>query len=246
MSAKKIWYFIKFFKEEEHANQFVKGTLYLNRLSYFRSIEEDDNCTDGRQDKTEAVVIWWQPHDLVIQIKMPGVGEAIITKDDLAGPVAVSYDHFDHFHIYCLYSVYTTGFASIDGKLELTVGEAAELQKQVAIDERCFKFWPFAVIVPADRFLSHIREPLQGTGHRARGKLVEYYDDETFHSEITADNIPFKKQKRFSFQKEFRICVQTNTAGTDPLLIDIGDISHLSSERMPSERGSEVFKLFKL
>jgi len=147
---------------------------------------------------------------------------------------------------YCLYSVYTTGFASIDGKLELTVGEAAELQKQVAIDERCFKFWPFAVIVPADRFLSHIREPLQGTGHRARGKLVEYYDDETFHSEITADNIPFKKQKRFSFQKEFRICVQTNTAGTDPLLIDIGDISHLSSERMPSERVSEVFKLFKL
>jgi hypothetical protein len=246
MSAKKIWYFIKFFKEEVHADQFIRGTLYLNRLSFFRSIEEDDNCTDGRQDKTEALAIWLQPHDLVIEVKMPGVGEAKITKDDLAGPVSISYDHHDNFHIYCLYAVQTTGFGSIGGKLELTESEAAELQKQVAIDERCFKFWPFAVIVPADRFLSHVREPLQGTGHRVRGKLVEYYDDETFHGEITADEIPFKKQKRFSFQKEFRICVDTNTAGTDPLLIDIGEISHFSSAKMPSARVGEVFKLFKL
>ena len=71
MSAKKIWYFIKFFKKEDHTDQFIKGTLYLNRLSFFRSIEEDDNYTDGRQDKTEAVAIWLQPHDLVIKVKTP-------------------------------------------------------------------------------------------------------------------------------------------------------------------------------
>jgi hypothetical protein len=245
MSAKKIWYFVKFFEKEEHADQFIKGTLYLNRLSYFRNIEED-SCADGWFDKTEAVAMWLQPHDLIIEVKMPGVGEAKIAKENLGGPVSISYNYHDHFHIYCLYAVHTTGFATIDGKLELTETEAAELQKQVAIDERCFKSRPFAVIVPAVRFLSQVSETLRGTGHRVRGKLVEYYDDETFHGEIVPDDIPFKKQKGFSYQKEFRICVQTNTIGNDPLLIDIGDISHICSAKMPSARVSEVFKLFKL
>jgi hypothetical protein len=46
MSGRTIWYFVKFFAKESHADQFIKGGLYLNRLSYFKKIENDDE--DGR------------------------------------------------------------------------------------------------------------------------------------------------------------------------------------------------------
>jgi hypothetical protein len=97
MSAGKIWYFIKFFEKEEWADQFINGTLYLNRLLHFRAIENSStDGIDGRVDKTEAVAMWWQPHDLIMELKIPGVGEVTITKDDLAEPVYILYsDHDD-------------------------------------------------------------------------------------------------------------------------------------------------------
>jgi hypothetical protein len=223
--------------------------LYLNRLSYFREIENSSaDGIDDRVDKTEAVAMWWQPHDFIIELKIPGVGGVTITKDDLAAPVYMSYSDHDDLHIFCMYAVHTTGFATIGGKLELAESQAAELQRQVAIDDRCVEFGPFAVIIHAVPFLSQVKQALQRRGQWFRGKLVDYYDDETFHGELSPKDpkdIPFKKQKRFTWQREFRICVQTNTTGSAPLLIDIGNIAHICA-KVPSSRVSEVFKLSKL
>ena len=89
VSRRTILYFVKFFKDESHADQFLKGQLYLNRLSYFRKIESAD---DGRLDATEAVTMWWQPDDLIIKFSGPNCPEIEITKADLAGPVSVSFE----------------------------------------------------------------------------------------------------------------------------------------------------------
>ena len=232
MSGPTIWYFIKFFEKEEYAEQFIKGTLYLNRLSYFQQLE--NSCADGRSDTTEAVAIWLQPPDFIMESNIPGVGSTTISKDDLDGPVSMSYSDYNNLHVLCLYAVHTTGFAKIDGKLELAESEAAELQRQVTIDDRCLKFGPFAVINPAVPLLSQVKKALQRMGQWFEGKLVEYYDDETFHGEIAPKDIPFKKQKRFSYQNEFKICVQTKTSGNDPLLIANGDISHIICAKVSS------------
>jgi hypothetical protein len=155
----------------------------------------------------------------------------------------MSYSDYNNLHVLCLYAVHTTGFAKIDGKLELAESEAAELQRQVTIDDRCLKFGPFAVIIPAVPLLSQVKKALQRRGQWFEGKLVEYYDDETFHGEIAPKDIPFKKQKRFSYQNEFRICVQTKTSGSAPLLIDIGDINHIICAKISSSRLSDLFKV---
>jgi hypothetical protein len=60
---KTIWYLVKFFSEEQHANQFIAGQLYLNRLSYFKKVEAASE--DGRPDANEAVAVWWQPDDTI-------------------------------------------------------------------------------------------------------------------------------------------------------------------------------------
>ena len=240
MSDRMDCYFVKFFQEEEHADQFIKGKLYLNRLSYFTKIE--DEC-DGRPDTNEAVAMWWQPYDVTMTLNIPGVGETVITSKDLAAPVSMSFEYHDHVHVFCLYTVSTVSPESLDQQASLAEREA-ELQKQFRIDERCAKFGQFAVLVQVAPFLGQLkeaREALRRNGLRFGQAHVKYYDGETFHGEITHKEIPFWKQKKFSYQQEFRICVQTNTQGDDPLTIDIGDISHLCV-KVDSSRLIEAFK----
>jgi hypothetical protein len=239
MSDRTIWYFVKFFAKESHADQFIKGGLYLNRLSYFKKIETDDE--DGRPDTHEAIAMWWQPDDLIIKFKAPGLEEIEITKTDLAGPVSMSFEYHDHVHIFCLYAMHTVSLECMDKEADLAENEA-EFRRQLRVDERCIKFGPFAVVIRAVPFLAQLKGALLREKKAARGELVQYYDEETYHGEIDPKDIPFRKQKRFCYQQEFRICVQTNTKGDDPITIDIGDISHICA-KLDSSRLNGEFKV---
>jgi len=219
-----IWHFIKFFEQESYADAFMAGSLYLNTLAYFKRVE---SATDGRMDSTEAVAMWLQPDDLVIRLNVPGIGNTKITKKDLAGPVSMAYSHHDYLHILCLYAFYTDGAQYEDGKISCTAGQVDEVRRQLTIDERCFKFGKFAVITQPLPFLSQLREALKNQGYRATGKLVEYYDEETFHGQIPVKDAPFRKQKRFSYQREYRICVHPLIQHDSPLSINVGSLSHI-------------------
>jgi len=229
MTGTTILYFLKFFAEESHADQFMAGKLYLNTLAYFKQVENE--CSDGRMDSTEATALWWQPDNLVIKLTGPGISEIEITQKDLAGPVSMGYVHHDYLHLLCLYAFYTTGFEWVDGEIDCSPEDAEELQRQVKIDERCFKFGKFAVIIPAAPFLNQLCEALKSQGYKAKLKLVKYYDEEVFHGQIPVADIPFMKQKRFRYQREFRICVDRGTQQEAPITIDIGDISHICAKR---------------
>jgi hypothetical protein len=226
MTTPMIWYFIKFFAQEEHADAFMKGSLYLNTLAYFKKLESE--CDDGRMDATEAVAMWWQPHDFIMNLNVPGIGATEITSKDLAGPVSAAFEYHDYLHLHCLYAVHTTGFECVDGKIYYAPEDAEELRRQLTIDERCLKFGRFAVITPAVPFIDRLREALKSQGYKA--KLVDYYDDEVFHGEIPMAEIPFKKQKRFSYQREFRLCVYPRTQQDTAITIAIGDISSICAK----------------
>ena len=55
--------------------------------------------------------------------------------------------------------------------------------------------------------------------------MVKYYDETTFHGDFSEQDVPFRKQSRFAYQKEFRVCLQTPTVGDEPLIFEIGDMS---------------------
>jgi hypothetical protein len=242
MTDKNIWHFIKFYDEERHADQFMAGELYLNTLSHFKKIERESG--DGRTDSTEGVAMWWQPDDISIKLNIPGIGETEITKKDLAGPVATSFDYHNYLHIFCLYAVHTTGFKFVGGKVECSAEDAEKLRQQLKIDERCLKFGKFAVVTPAVSFLNHLGEALKSQGHKVKGKLVKYYDETTFHGSIPREEIPFRKQKRFSYQQEFRLCVYPTVMVDSPITIKIGNISSISvkmaSARLNSHLGIKL------
>lgn len=225
MSAPIIWYLIKFFTEERHADQFMTGDLYLNTLDYFKKAETKNG--DGRIDSTEAVAAWLQPDDIRIKLNMPGIGDCELTKKDLAGPVCLSFDHHNFLHLFCMYAIYTTGYKTIDGKIDCTPGDVEDLQRQVAIDERCLKLGRFAVITPAAPFLVNLKKALKTQKYKATWRLVEYYDNEVFNGMIPMADIPFMKQKRFSYQREFRLCVDAGGKTDSALTINMGDLSHI-------------------
>jgi len=206
------WFFVKFFTKEEHANQFVRGSLFMNRLSYFKRLESEDN--DGRPDATEAVAMWWQPHDLVMDLNIPGIGAVSITKEDLAGPVSMAFEFHGHFHIFCLCTVYTTGFELVDGKLDIAENDLAELRRQLLIDEQWFKFGPYAVVTPVPPFLAQLKEGLRRSGRWFNAGLVEYYNDETFHGEIAPKDIPFRKQKNLLIRRNSEFASTQEQRGT--------------------------------
>jgi len=220
-----IWYFVKFFSDEGHADEFMKGNLHLKRLGYFKKMEQQKD--DGRRDSREAISHWWQPNDFVMKLTVPEFGEIEIKNEDLAGPVSMSLDFHENLHIFCLYSIRTIGFEVIDGKIDYAEDEAEILKKQLEVDSRNFEFGRFAVVTPATQFLDRLKLTLQERAQYFKGRLVEYYDDEIFHGAIKPNEIPFWKQKDFSYQNEFRICVNTKTVGDDPLDISIGNISDI-------------------
>jgi len=226
--VKTIWYLVKFFTEERHANAFLDGDLFLNRLSHFRQLEQA--CDDGRADPTEAVSMWWQPHDIFMSLAVPGIGTVEIGPRDLAGPMSIARGHHDHLHVLCMYAIYTSGFTSKAGELECDESQTPELMRQLDIDSRCLKFGSFAVIVNAAPFLNQVKHQFLAQGYRARGRLVEYYDDNSFHGEFPDNEVPFMKQVRFKYQNEFRLAVTPRIASLTPITINIGSIRGLSAK----------------
>jgi len=236
---KQIWYLIKFFKEKEHAEQFMSGSLYMNRLSYFKTVENGD---DGRFDTNEAVSHWWQPKGLILKINTPGTGEIIITDKDLAAPVAMSLELYDDYHIFCMYALWTDGFECIGGKIEYDNNESEKLKSQLKIDERCFKFGDYAVVVPAVQFIERTRQTITRINKTARLNLVRYLDGNKFNGEVKISEIPFSKLNEFSYQNEFRICLDNQTKGKDSFTLQIGSIKEFSA-MVQSSNLNELFNI---
>ena len=225
---KTIWYFVKFCEKEEYADDFMKGSLYLNRLSYYKAMEDSD---DGRADKYEAAAAWLQPPDVNIKLSIDGLNRAIeILPEDLAAPVYWSHNHHDHLHVLCLYAIYTNGFECVDGQVNYSDEKAPELKRQLEVHQDNFKFGQHAVIVPATLFINRVKGAIKNLGYSGRMKLADYYNPDLSHTEFTENIIPFKKQQRFSYQNEFRIVVNNKTIGDTPLRIEVGDLSDISAK----------------
>ncbi len=224
-----IWLLVKFFSEEKHANDFLEGKLFLNRLSFFRKQEEE--CSDGRSDTTEAIKMWLQPFDVQMSLSVPGIGIATkIPPKDLAAPVSFAYTNADYLNIFCIYAIYTgealSNATTIEGKQML----AQELKRKLSIDDRCLKFGAFAVVVPANQFLTQMRQQLRTQSYIFEDKLVDYYDDKSFSGEFSDSDVPFKKQIRFAYQSEYRIVVKPRVLANDPITISIGSIENYVSQ----------------
>ena len=211
----------------------------MNRLSYFRSLEKT-GLDDGRADSREAVWHWLQPKGLVIEFSPPGGDVLKITDKDLAAPLAISASAFDHLHLFCLCAMPLDG-RGLPDDIEMSDAQNV-LTERMRVDDRCLDSGPFAVLTRADLFYSRCKERLATSALKYSAAMVDYYDDETFNGTIDFAKVPFSKQKRFSYQREYRLCVSNDTQGNDALTYEIGNISEFSA-KMASNAINSAFEL---
>lgn len=226
-----ILYLVRFFDKEEHADQFMQGRLRLNRLEYYKRLEEA--CGDGRGDHAEAPAAWWQKHHFSIEFH--DHPELNIRPENLAGPVLLSFESYDHLSILCMTAIHTGEF-ELDcesGLISVAEGDEDKLRQRLKIDPKCFKMGSFAIVVRGGDFILRAKRAIEALGYTYNSALVEYFDPAIFHGPFSLKEMAFKKRNQFSYQNEYRVCVGTHTKGDDVVWIEIGDISDLGA-KMPA------------
>lgn len=217
---KQIFFLLKVFEKREYAEDFINGKLFLNRVSYFKKIEEQED----RGDKHEATDAWLQPNKVSLKI-----GNIEIKSEDIASPIVVQHEHHNNLHLLCLYASYTDKFDSV------SEDNIEEFRKEVRINDKCLALGNHAVIIlNSELFIERFINAAKKYNYGGKGQLVEYYDPKTFHGYFKEDSI-FQKQIQYSYQKEFRFSIDTRTIGENPIIMELGDLSDITSISNPQE-----------
>jgi hypothetical protein len=200
--------------QREHMEQFRKGLLYMNTLKYFRGLDGDS----ARADRFEGVTHIFQPKDVIMRLSAPGFGEITIGSMDLAAASTLSMNSELCCNIFCLHAI----TAPVSGPLFPSEHEWFGDSTVLVLNTR--DFLNRALVAAKDKNFTIV------------GSLVEYYDHDTYTGKLDR----FRKSKRFAHQREYRIAVES--PGTEPLTLEIGDITDITSEMIPFSEANDAFK----
>ena len=219
-----IFFFAKIFEKKEHADDFVRGSLFANRLSYFKRIEN----REGRGDKYEGAIMP-RLDGLSItltctDIETGEVSEITIPEEDFAAPPIIQSTWLDHSNVFCMYAGHSRGFK------EISTDNLQRFKRRLEIPEDCTKLGRYAVIVQnATEFIRRVRVAAEREKYSIWWRLVRYYDPEvgTPRLESSLDPI-FSKSKEYEYQREFRFAIDTGTEGRNHITLDIGEIDDIT------------------
>ena len=210
--GKVIYSFVKIFQDKQHREEFLNGSLYMNRLKFFKQFEEQSN--NNRGDVNEAVSGWYQPGEISIRI-----GGYDIPSSDIAAPVVVQLNKFNHINIFCLFSLNNNGFEKV------TEDSLGSFREHIKLGDEVVALGEFAVIVThASKFLEKVQSAIKRERYAGRMGLVDYYEPGTYNGSFSDIEAVFKKQIQFYHQKEYRIAIDRGIFGDDAYRLEIGDI----------------------
>ena len=222
---KTVFFLVKFFDNLNHADDFVHGRVFANRLSRFKKAEDSDES--GRMDRHEGTIGWMQPGECRLTLN------GMDMSDDLAGPVQIQKNWLNHLNVFCVHAAHS-------GDLELASlsnDNIESLRQELMIPDECSALGKYAVVVKnVTEFINRMRSSAQAKNYRiVRCGLVKYYDPATFHGNFRDVESVFRKQVQYSFQREFRFVIDSGSLGECPLVIDIGDIRDITLQLESTE-----------
>ena len=92
-------FLVKFLPEEEWVKELISGKIYMNRLSCFKRLEEQQ--VSNRADRHEGVSGWFQPGGTHATINGMDISS------DLAGPIEIQRDWLNDLNIFCMNAAHT-------------------------------------------------------------------------------------------------------------------------------------------
>ena len=209
---------VKCFSQKRHADQMRAGLLFARRLKWFRRTE-----AGVRADENEGAILY-EGAELSVR-----ADDGEWHRLDLSGPVRHNYPAIDNLHVFCM-----TGFRLEEDAED--PWEAIEQIKQQVEESRSTLdgFGMHAVtLLNGEEFLKRVAQAAEREGiPQWRCEPVEYYD--SYPVAVTIQSQPtfkpvFLKHRSYALEREYRLAFNTETEGDDPLCLDIGDISDIST-----------------
>jgi hypothetical protein len=217
-SCRVIFFFVKVFSAAEHADAFLDGQLYCNRLSYFKGLEDQEEHT--RSDAHEGVVTWRQPGDVKLTLTINDTTSFDITQ--LAAPFHIEATGLNDVHLFCIYAAHSDHLVDVVKDGDDVVGGTLRVPMDLA------KFGEHVVLVQAAPFIKRVASTIRASGHWGTAGLVDYYDPETFSGEFTSKEALLRKQKAFAYQSEYRFAFYTGTSGKDATSLEVGSLHDIA------------------
>ena len=219
-----IIFLAKVFQLKEHADAFLGGEIYANRLSYFKRLED----SDVRGDRYEGAILPLL-EGTVIDLKRtdPATGEVegiTMKADDLAAPVVIQPRWFDHINLFCMYAGYTGEFQHLSSQ------NLPAFIRQLEMTEESLELGQHAVVVTnTTEFFRRVEDSANRAGFEIRRGLVRYYDAELGRPDIRSNiGTIFAKRKEYQNQKEYRLAINTGYLGDLPIALNIGNIEDIA------------------
>lgn len=205
---------IKITDNEEYAKRLQQGIIHAKRVSWFREKEYDTFDGVGQIKKMKETVFKLDGKDVT---------------QYLPDPICIYNDEVTNLNVFCMTAVHPGPFYN-----EIITDEnRQEYLNYLKIDERCREeFGKHAVVIVGDaisEFLKRVHHAANLKGYKTLMNFVEYFDPQK-QLDINPFSVEpvFYKRNKFEYQREFRIAINTNTIGNDPLELDIGNIEDLS------------------
>lgn len=202
-------------KKEHMDALYENGEIYMQTVSYFRSLEE---AADGRGDKNECASEYYGMNSLnklELTIKFPGMSQITISKE--GGTHSISIDHNPTNNIN-IYSLCYTNFDIIKSK------------NSIISDLNFAEGKDYIVLIHNHKeFVSRILKEINKTTPFVEAKKVEYIDEFNFGGEVGF----FRKLRKYEHQSEYRIVAKFNDSGVRKF--HIGSISDIALPPIPKE-----------
>ena len=212
-SKSQIFFLIKFLKEEEWADDLLAGSLYLNRVSWFKQCEKTG-------DRYEAVTNHVLPGE--------GVSITINGLDLTQGLIFAAFQDnwLNDYHLYCIYAVHS---GNIDWS-QIGPSDLELLLNQVAIlPETIDKFGPYAVVIRNwSQFWKRVDAAAGGASFGYRRGFEKYYDPKMFNAMFEGTDALFHKRSEFAGEREYRFAFGVDMEDDEAHHLEIGDISDIA------------------
>lgn len=169
---------VKIGKEEHIRDLYENGTVYLNPLSYFRQLEDQQL----RGDIDEGTIT---KRDL----KNPTVKFSFIDRELKAANFKVR-EFISTGNLYSLYAISSIGFPN---------------PEEFEFDKRNLEFGTHCILIQHPGiFISRVEAELKRLGYSFKHGFVQYYQNQMALDNLT----PFHKPESFDYQKEFRFFIK--------------------------------------
>lgn len=218
-----IYAFVKIFEQEQYANDFASGKLFMNTLRYFK--EYRDTAGELRGDPYEGLAAWYQPKKITLQI-----GDHEVKASDIAHPIAIHDQELLDKNAFCIYSLNSGDHKSISKE---TIDE---FKRSIELHESCFGLGNFCVVIlNAQEFIDRILSSIKINNISGKLGLVEYFKEHEYHGDFPAEKYGFHKRSFFSHQREYRLLVDTHCSLSGPHTLNIGDLSDIALITTPED-----------